>query len=221
MPRIILDIGANDGNSCITLCYDPENIVFAFEPDPRQMPRLRELESSFPNYHVIQAAVSNITGFCDFNIITGDAWHNPETGERGGGGLCSLNTMKEHEKWKNSHKIQVPVIRLEDFIEKNNITEIEYLHCDVQGKDLEVLMGLGKHISRVKRGCIEMPHCLRKKYYVEQVYDSGDAVRFLHENDFLVDSIKSNDEFVNEVNINYHRITDSDRVPVEFEPLRI
>jgi FkbM family methyltransferase len=193
--------------------------VYAFEPNPQQMPRLRFCEAKLSNYHVIQSAVSNISGNLTFNIITGDEWSNEH--ESGGGGLCSLNKIIQHEKWKHSKEITVSVIRLEDFIEENKIEEIDYLHCDVQGKDLEVLMGLGKHISKVKKGCLEMPRCMRTKYYDTQVYDAADAVKFLHENGFIVDSIEVNDEFVNEVNIYYHRISDKDKVMVQFKPLQI
>ncbi len=38
--------------------------------------------------------------------------------------------------------IDVDVIKLKDFINDNNIDKIDYLHCDVQGHDLEVLIGL-------------------------------------------------------------------------------
>jgi len=216
---VVFDVGANDGNSCVNLCVYPNVSVYAFEPDPQQMPRLRSFEMQLPNYHVIQSAVSNVYGNLTFNIITGDEWSNEH--ESGGGGLCSLNKIIENQKWKNSKEITVSVIRLEDFIEENKIEEIDYLHCDVQGKDLEVLMGLGKHISKVKKGCLEMPYSMKSKCYIGQIYDAADAVKFLHENGFVVDSIEVNDEFVNEVNINYHRISDKDKVKVPFKPLKI
>jgi len=217
MP-VIFDVGANDGNTCFHLCRDPKNIVYAFEPTPSLLDRLRMFEKMAPNYHVIPLAVSNVSGTAQFNIVSGDEWSSPN-GESGGGGCSSLCTLGENEKLKIKESIEVKVITLEKFIEAQAIKEIDFLHCDVQGRDLEVLMGLGKHANRVKRGCVEMPRCLSTRLYDSQLYDAADAVRWLHENGFLVDTIESNDEKVNEVNISFHRIDKNDLKSVPFKPL--
>jgi hypothetical protein len=162
--------------------------------------------------------VSNVSGTAQFNIVSGDEWSSPN-GESGGGGCSSLCTLGENEKLKIKESIEVKVITLEKFIEAQAIKEIDFLHCDVQGRDLEVLMGLGKHANRVKRGCVEMPRCLSTRLYDSQLYDAADAVRWLHENGFLVDTIESNDEKVNEVNISFHRIDKNDLKSVPFKPL--
>jgi hypothetical protein len=162
--------------------------------------------------------VSNICGTAKFNIVTGDEWSSPN-GETGGGGCSSLCTIEQNEKLSIKESVDVKVITLEKFIEENNIEEVNFLHCDVQGKDLEVLMGLGKYACRVKRGCVEMPRCLSTRLYADQTYDAADAVRWLHENGFLVDTIESNDEKVQEVNISFHRIEENDYKFVPFKPL--
>jgi len=217
MP-VIFDVGANDGNTCFHLCRDPRNTVYAFEPTPKLLERLYFLKGLVSNYHVVPVAVSNTCGTAQFNIVSGDEWSSPN-GESGGGGCSSLCSLTENEKLKTAETIDVQVVTLEKFLEENDIKEVDFLHCDVQGKDLEVLMGLGKHANRVKKGCIEMPRCLSTRLYSNQVYDAADAVRWLHENGFLVDTIESNDEHVNEVNISFHRIDKDDLKSVPFKPL--
>lgn len=219
MP-VIFDVGANDGNTCFHLCRDPRNMVYAFEPTPSLLKRLNSLAQMVSNYHVIPVAVSNTCGIAQFNIVSGDEWSSPN-GESGGGGCSSLCTLGENEKLKTKETIDVTVTTLEQFIEDHDIKQIDFLHCDVQGKDLEVLMGLGKYANRVKRGCIEMPRCLSTRLYDSQVFDTADAVRWLHENGFLVDTIESNDEKVNEVNLTFHRIDENDLKSVPFKPLII
>jgi hypothetical protein len=80
-------------------------------------------------------------------------------------------------------------------------------------------MGLGKHMDKVVKGCIEMPRCMSMRIYDDQIYDAGDAVRWLNENGFLVDSIEAHGGLVNEVDIYFHRMTDEDKVMKPFKPV--
>ena len=97
------------------------------------------------------------------------------------------------------------VIRLDTFIEDNGIDEIEYLHCDVQGKDLEVLFSLGKYIDILKSGVIEMPTTHERKLYKDQTYTAEDARKFLEANGFRITHETSNDWHNNECNIYFSR----------------
>jgi FkbM family methyltransferase len=217
MP-VIFDVGANDGNSCFHLTRNKNNIVYAFEPTPKLWPRLEGMEKFAPNYHLVKVAVSNVSGTAEFNVVTGDEWVGE--GESGGGGcssLCQLGDSMPNLAVKE--KIPVKVITLEEFIDENNIEKVDYLHCDVQGRDLEVIMGLGKHKDKVVKGCVEMPRCISMRIYEDQIYDAGDAVRWLNENGFLVDSIEAHGGLVNEVDIYFHRMTDEDKVMKPFKPV--
>jgi len=203
MPRIFFDVGANDGSSMFHHTNDPNNIVYAFEPTRELAAKLRARFAFHNNYIVIPKAVADYTGQSTFYISGQADW-----------GCSSLNHFADslHQTWpgrtdfKVTDSYEVDVIKLEDFVIENNITEIEYLHVDVQGKDLEVLMGLGSKLSIVKAGVIEMPTSHEKKLYKDQKYLKEDAVKFLEENNFRVTGISSNDCFNNECNISFVRL---------------
>ena len=203
---IVFDVGANDGSSTRHLCNNPDVNLYLFEPDPKFADHLNGLTSIFPNTKFFPLAVSNVAGEAQLNLA-----FSP--------GCNSLNTFIDNideltpgrlDIRPSGQSLMVKVVTLAHIIEENNIEKIDYLHCDVQGKDLEVLMGLGHHISKVDRGVIEMPLNTKGRTYKEQVYDSADAVRFLHENGFVVESMDVNDQFGLEVNVHFHKIQQSE-----------
>jgi FkbM family methyltransferase len=153
MMQIRFDVGANDGES--NLQYAKEgHTIYAFEPTPELIKIIKDKTSHMANYHLYEYAVSNYTGKATFNVAGHCDW-----------GCSSLNEFSDNldKTWpgrgdfKVSHKIEVQVIKLEDFLDAHpEITHIDFFHCDTQGSDLDVLKGLGKYISLVKEGCIEV-----------------------------------------------------------------
>ena len=102
-------------------------------------------------------------------------------------------------------KITVNVMRLDTFVKKHNITQIDYLHVDTQGQDLAVLRGLGDSLSIVKKGVVEAPTSKTTRIYTNS-HTMVEIVKFLRENNFLIDKIDANDENENEVNIYFSKI---------------
>lgn len=202
MP-VYFDVGANDGSSMIRYAEDPSNTVYAFEPTPRMIEVIHSKTKHLQNYHIVPKAVSDWEGKTTFHIAGQADW-----------GCSSLNHFNDNldRTWpgrtdfKVTDSIDVDVIRLDAFIKDTDITEIEYLHVDVQGSDLEVLLGLGDYISIVKAGVIEMPTSHERKLYKDQKYILDDAIRFLESNDFKIVRIDSNDCFNNEVNVHFTRV---------------
>ena len=202
MSKIYFDVGANNGKSMIHYAEDYNNIVYAFEPARELAAALRCRMMQNPNYYIIEKAVADYQGKSTFHLAARGDW-----------GSSSLNHFSENldKTWPGitcfqvTDSYEVEVIRLEDFVVENQIHEIEYLHIDVQGKDLEVLMGLGSKISIVKAGVIEMPISHQTKLYKDQKYLMDDAKIFLEENGFQILRIESNDQFGNEVNIYFER----------------
>ncbi len=150
--KIVFDIGANNGMSTLHLAKEGAT-VHAFEPVPEMCDEIIKNSKGIENYTLIQKAVSNFNGNAVFNVAGQRDW-----------GCSSLNEFSDNlgETWPErddfviTEKINVEVIRLDKFIEDNGITVIDYLHCDAQGSDLLVLDGLGKYISIVKEGVIEV-----------------------------------------------------------------
>jgi FkbM family methyltransferase len=178
-------------------------IVYAFEPTPRMIDILEEKSKGVANYRIVKKAVADYNGKSTFFISGNQDW-----------GCSSLNTFNDNldHTWpgrtdfKVTDQIEVDVIRLDGFIEEHGIQEIEFFHCDTQGKDMEVLMGMGIHLRKIKRGVIEMATKHDTKLYKDQKYLVEDAVGFLNDNGFGIDAIVPNDCFCNEVNIEFSRV---------------
>lgn len=209
MTKFYFDIGANDGRSMISRAYEPDSVVYAFEPTPELVEKLRENYSHLPNYHIIPKAVSDKEGKSTFYISGHADW--------GCSSLCHFQkedilkrTWPGRTDFGVTQSVEVDVIRLDNFI-KNlredgiEINEIEYFHCDAQGKDLEVLMGMGKELNLIKRGVIEMPTSHISKLYSDQHFIDKDAIQFLEDMGFEIISIESNDSQKNEVNIHFEK----------------
>lgn len=194
---VIFDIGANDGGS--TLHIAEENIIYAFEPTPELIKEIKRKTKHLPNYHLIPSAVSNYNGRAKFNVAGQADW-----------GCSSLNEFSDelNKTWpgrkdfKVTHQIEVEVLRLDAFIRKNEIKEIDYLHCDAQGSDLLVLEGLGKYISIVKEGVIEVAANNELALYKGADNTLLTAVDFLTKNGFRDIHITP---WSNEYNIHFKR----------------
>lgn len=211
MP-VYFDVGACEGNRFDEeLKNDPNATVVAFEPDPRLADSIRKKYAPFPNYHVVEVAVSNYIGKTTFNCAF--------TGDFGTGSLCSFadgldKTWPGREDFASYEQVEVDVIRLDEFCSKNGITEIDYLHVDAQGHDLEVLMGLGDMMRIVKEGCLEMPLNETVKLYKEQKYDVSDAYFWLIGRGFDIKYMDMNDPQGNEINIFFKKLPSHVPFPV-------
>ncbi|AGE55635.1 hypothetical protein ATCVMN08101_400L [Acanthocystis turfacea Chlorella virus MN0810.1] len=202
MP-IFFDVGANNGSSTINIAKDsPDNTVYAFEPTPRMIDIIRSRTSHLKNYHIVEKAVADYEGSATFYVSGQDDW-----------GCSSLNTFNDNLEatwpgrtdFKVTDSLTVDVIRLDSFIEAHGIDEIEYFHCDAQGKDLEVLVGAGEHIRKIKRGVVEMPTRHDTKLYKDQKFIADDAIAYLLQHGFEIEGIQINDVHNNECNVFFRR----------------
>lgn len=208
--KVYFDVGANDGISMAHHLLDPEAIIYAFEPTPRMVEILKDRYGHNKNYHIIPKAVSDVEGTAEFYISGNADW--------GCSSLCHFQeSEKLEETWPGrtdfrvTDKIEIDIIRLDTFMKELNekgiqIDEIEYFHCDVQGKDLEALMSMGEYIRKIKAGVIEMPTSHDTKLYKNQRWLVNDAISYLQNNGFEIINIESNDAQRNEVNVYFQRI---------------
>jgi FkbM family methyltransferase len=196
---IIFDVGANSGKDSAHFKNDKNNIVYAFEPTPFLIETyLNKLKDD--NYIIINKAVSDFNGYAEFNIAGQADW-----------GCSSLNSFQDdlsstwpgRNDFKVTEKINVEVIRLDDFIKKNNISSVDFLHCDTQGNDLKVLKSFGEEITKLKAGVVEgfSKNPLYKN--IDNFVD--DIVLFLQDNGFKINKIEANDIHNNECNIFFER----------------
>jgi FkbM family methyltransferase len=199
VQKIFFDVGANFGTSSIHLAKsDPDTLVYAFEPTPELILYLKTQTFNLKNYNVVGKAVSDFDGKATFNVAGQADW-----------GCSSLLEFSDNSKteWPGrtdfsvTKQIEVDVIRLDNFIIKNNIDKIDYFHCDTQGSDLDVLYGLGEKISIIKEGAIEA--ATKQDILYKNQNNFIECIEFLKMNNFEIISVTSNDPQFNEANIHF------------------
>jgi FkbM family methyltransferase len=204
MKKILFDVGANNGSTSVYHWLgDTNNLIYGFEPTPEMCAQIESKIEGHDNYILTKKAVSDFNGKATFNVAGTVDW-----------GCSSLLEFsdKSQTEWPNkntawdfqvTHQIEVDVIRLDTFIEENNITVIDYLHVDTQGSDLKVLKGLGKYIDIVVSGVVEAATKPDILYYNQCTKE--ECIKFLEDNGFKIVNVQSNDDQGNEVNIFFSR----------------
>jgi FkbM family methyltransferase len=200
MPYTYFDVGANNGSTSIPLARaHPDWQIFAFEPTQQLCDHIRSQIKDLPNYHLVQTAVSDSKGKAKFNVVGREDW-----------GCSSLLEFSERSKtmWPGrdftvTEKIEVDVIRLDDFMVDMGIPYVNFLHIDTQGFDLKVLMGLGERIASVEAGEAEAASVTDVLYVGQNHQD--DTANFLRSKGFRNIKIVGNDCAANEVNVLFSR----------------
>jgi FkbM family methyltransferase len=211
---IVFDVGANNANETKHF-LDNGATVYAFEPNPIMINDMKTRLGKLPNFNLVESAVSDYEGTATFNLAGPNDPSNPMNHSIGypNYGSSSLLDFQEglDKTWAGRRdlatfaKISVNVMRLDTFVKKHNIKQIDYLHVDTQGQDLSVLKGLGEYLSIVKKGVVEAPTSKTTRIYIKS-HTMVEIVKFLRENNFLIDKIDGNDENENEVNIYFSKI---------------
>ena len=216
MHNIIIEVGANSGQDSIRYSKITDSFVYAFEPVPYLANKLVEFldDNGITNYKLIRSAVSDTNGKSIFNISGPDDSH--------GYACSSLNQFSDdiHQTWggrsdfAHIDSLEVDTIRLDTFIEKEGIEEIQYLHIDAQGSDFNVLKSLGDKVGIVKEGKCEAAN--KVSLYKDVDNSVYSIIEWLNNNGFKISYINNHhgdkitiDELPNsteEVDINFERI---------------
>jgi len=199
MKPIIFDIGANTGDTLVQHAQaNPTFQYYAFEPVPQLFDKLINLTANLPNVVLVKKALSNFNGKAEFNLADDSDNHTVSS---------LLEFSPDYQKnWSHvieyiNHvdKIEVDVIRLDEFVESFGITQIDYFHCDAQGSDLDVLKGLGDKISIIKEEAVEAALKYNALYKNQCMVDQ--VAKYLEEHNFVVTNIQVNDAVGNEANV--------------------
>ena len=201
MKKIKIEVGANTGRDTLNLSSDG-SIVYAFEPTHELVSEfLWPLSIKNPNIRIIPFAIDVENNFVTFNIAGQADW---------GCSILFEFTDNISEQWPNrpdfkfTHSYQVPTIKLKDFVTLYSIDEIEYLHVDAQGNDLNVLKSLEDKISIVNAGVVEASN---KVNLYKDVNNNIQEIRnYLQNNGFEIIREERNDVVDAEVNIFFKRI---------------
>ena len=161
-----------------------------FEPTPELVQYINSWGHTYSNLILIPSAVSCVDSeSVAFNIAGHHDW--------GCSSLLKFSDDHIKKAWGDredlyfTDSIDVSTIRLDSYISafnKNNpspIVEIDYLHIDTQGSDLEVIKSLGDYLPIVKAGQLEVPDSENVALYQGQ-HTEAEAIYFLYENGFRI-----------------------------------
>jgi FkbM family methyltransferase len=139
----VLDIGANRGWYTVLLSklVGPAGVVHAFEPDRTVLHQLRrnlERNAFCSNVEMHPQAASSSTGVAHF-------WAQADT-------LVSrLAEGHGAEPAGDATRYEVETIRLHDFLVGGSIERLDFIKCDVEGAEIQVLEGLLPALERGQR----------------------------------------------------------------------
>lgn len=158
----IFDIGANNGSSAIEFKeWWPNAIIHCFEPQEECWDDLDKLEKEYNDKSIVVnkcATGNNPTKdalFYTHDITTGQSGFNKISMESKDS--IHLNKLKNRKDVHDvqiyskslNHERKVEIIRIDDYMNQNNIDKVSILKIDTQGYEPEVLDGFGKRLSNV------------------------------------------------------------------------
>lgn len=130
--KIILSCGSNKGGEFNawreSKIYDPEVLIYAFEPEPRCFPHIKEVQKTTPNITHIKEAISTYDGI--------QTWHV--------GNLTPSGTLRKDKNWGlTGQKVMVKTLDFSKWL-KENIQEDDYVFCtmDIEGSEYDVIKDL-------------------------------------------------------------------------------
>lgn len=192
MGRIKIVIGSNYDLEFLDEAQSDNNLtVFSFEPNPIIVKECLENNYIPTNYQIIQKAIHSENGEFDFYISSDEK--------------SLMSSLKRIKNEKNIlfSTINVKTITMFDFIENNDIEQIDYLHIDSQGNDYDILHSFREKINIVKEGvCESMAPGLKWTLYENQA-TFNDFQNFFFSNGFDISYLPNYNSGLgeNEVNI--------------------
>jgi FkbM family methyltransferase len=155
-PRTFVQVGAFTGDDdLIEACRRFGHHLYMFEPNPRRVAELERKIAGAPTIRVIPQAVSNYNGSATFHIAGHDDCSSLQNFD------STANTAWVHPWHPYKHfemvgDIEVEVVRLDAFLDRNGIAKVDRLEIDAQGEDLRVVESLGERMAGVKKIQIEV-----------------------------------------------------------------
>jgi FkbM family methyltransferase len=172
----VLDVGANLGyfTLLMALRVGPEGKVHAFEPNPAMHKRLLDNLALNPRYAdgrvaVYRLALSASTGEADFFC--------PADGNEGVGGL------RDTKRAPVVGVARVSTQRLDELVETQRITKLDFIKMDIEGGELDALRGAERTLSGMKPVILFEAYELNTAPYGYRVFE---ILSYLEERGYVV-----------------------------------
>lgn len=167
---LIIDIGACEGYYTIALASNSQNNckIIAFEPNPFAFKTLEK--------NIISNRLSKIVRAEQFAISD----NNSDTAEfvyvEGVNNIGALSNSNSRSSWLDSDyssKMQVRTIRMDEYLKKENINEIDILKIDAEGSEFKVLNSFGDFIKNINKIVVECHSAEDKRSITEYLSKNG------------------------------------------------
>lgn len=149
--RVVVELGARDCKETVAFSqiFD-KAFIYSFECNPMTISICREAVANLSRVELTEKAVSNVNGKIKFYSIdtelTKTTW---EDGNPGASSIFQASGKYPLETYVQK-EIEVDSVRLDSFLKKRNLKEIDILWMDIQGAELLALESLGTEIENVK-----------------------------------------------------------------------
>lgn len=143
--KTIFDVGANDGGYATEVrSYFPKAEIYSFEPHPLTFKLLQEKAKTYnlKTYNYAVGSGSERVLLWDFADDAALKDTQPTSA------LASIHKdVIENFHHQKAQSFEVKQIKLDSFVKKNKINEIDFLKIDTEGYEYEVLKGAKKLIE--------------------------------------------------------------------------
>ncbi len=150
----VIDLGANIGlySKCFSSLVGETGKVYSIEPIPFTFSVLSNniIKSNLQNVLPFQFAASNKVGDSEMTIPSYRETHGIDSkgNQYAGEGLNYYTASLESFSSAESHRVSVPLLTLDDFVRNNNIADISFIKCDVEGHELAVFQGASQSLRK-------------------------------------------------------------------------
>jgi FkbM family methyltransferase len=137
---VIMDIGANDGQSSLKLAkFFPNNTIFSMEPIEINLRSVYAKLSGYSNVRIMHGALGERRGFGEYP----DRLNQNQPGVRTQiGALPNYNALRQDK----GHNRTFPIYTVDELF--GNAYKLAFGHWDVEGSEVELLKGAEKTIRR-------------------------------------------------------------------------
>lgn len=194
----IFDIGACEGEDAIRYSrLFPNATVYAFEPRPDNLEKIDENLRRYDHgrIEISHLALSDKKGKAIFYLSSGqpeEARHTEDWdfGNKSSSLLPPGEEIKKHTSWLEfKETLEVQTERLDNYMAKQGLQEIDFIHMDVQGAELMVLRGAGVSVQAIKAIWLEVELV---ELYKDQPL-KNDIEQFMEKNGFICVKSEVND----------------------------
>lgn len=186
---VVIEVGANNGSTFYEMVNKrPDVIFFGFEPVVEMHDKLSAVFQKNRNYLAYRCAVGTNRGVRRFYVSGTHDWGCSSFLEFSPG---LDHTWPGREDFVVTEVADVLVVRLDEFIKSWSaiIKNVDFLHIDAQGTDLDVLKSAGDCLSMIRAGVMEVPQSDAVALYKNQ-HTRKQALDFLEEKGFKVSAIE-------------------------------